>query len=87
MNLPDPAHAARVFVDGASVTVPTGSSALDAVRAADATSADAVLSGERVITDSRGLPVANDTPIHGGAIFRLVSSRVLRAAIEEEQEL
>jgi hypothetical protein len=87
MNLPDPTHAARVFVDGVAVAVPPGATALDAVRAADAAAAEAVLAGARVITDSRGLPVANDTPVHGGAIFRLVSARVLRAAIEEEQEL
>ena len=48
----------RVFVDGIGLDVPRGSTALDAVRARSAAAADAVGAGSRVITDSRGLPVA-----------------------------
>jgi hypothetical protein len=37
-----------------------------------------VLAGERALTDSRGLAAAPDTPVHGGAIFRVVSGRARR---------
>jgi hypothetical protein len=77
----------RVYVNAAGLTVPTGATALDAVRAHDAAAADAVVAGTRVITDSRGLPIAAETPAHGGAIYRLASARALRAAVQEEQEL
>ena len=77
----------RVYVNGIGLTVPAGATALDAVRAADPAAADAVTAGERVITDSRGLPLGNDTPAHGGAIYRLASARALRDAVQEEQAL
>ena len=77
----------RVFVNASGLTVPAGSTALDAVRAADPAAAEAVVAGSRVITDSRGLPMAPDTPAHGGAIYRLASARALREAVQEEQEL
>ena len=67
--------------------MPAGATALDAVRAADATAAADVQAGTRVITDSRGLPADPASPVHGGAIYRLVSARVLRDAVAEEQEL
>ena len=31
--------------------------------------------GERLITDSRGIVTANTTPVHNGAIFRIVRAR------------
>jgi hypothetical protein len=65
----------RVFVDSRGVDVPRGSTALDAVRAADAAAAERVTQGSRIITDSRGLPVAADAATHGGAIYRLVPAR------------
>ena len=40
---------------------------------------EAVDAGTRGVTDSRGLPVSASTPVHGGAIFRLVSARAGRA--------
>ena len=46
------------FVNGATVSIARGASALDAVRAHDAAVADAVVAGDRAMTDSRGLPVA-----------------------------
>jgi hypothetical protein len=36
------------------------------------------------VTDSRGLPVALDAPLTGGAVFRIVSARALRAAGEDD---
>ena len=77
----------RVFVNASGLTVPAGATALDAVRAADPAAADAVVAGQRVITDSRGLPISPETPAHGGAIYRLASARALRDAVQEEQEL
>ena len=53
----DTPRAVRVFVNAHGVDVPAGSSALDAVRAWNADEASAVSRGERVITDSRGLPI------------------------------
>jgi len=65
----------RVYVNGKGLDAPAGSTALDAVRAVDAASAAEVASGARALADSRGLPVAADTPVYGGAIFRVVSNR------------
>jgi hypothetical protein len=77
----------RVYVNSTGVTVPAGATALDAVRSQDPSAAAAVVAGDRVITDSRGLPIAADTPAYGGAIYRLASARALRDAVQEEQEL
>ncbi|HVE78112.1 MAG TPA: hypothetical protein VNA89_04600 [Gemmatimonadaceae bacterium] len=65
----------RVFVDGRPVDVAPGSTALDAVRVADAAAAAAVVAGARVITDSRGLPVDGGTPNAAGHIYRVVPAR------------
>jgi hypothetical protein len=65
----------RVFVNATGVDVPPGSTALDAVRAWSPEEADAVSRGERVITDSRGLPVAATVVARDGSIFRLVGTR------------
>ena len=70
----------RVFVNGAGVSVAAGSSVLDAVTASDAAAADEVRAGTRVIVDSRGIPVANETTVHGGYVMRVVSARQARAA-------
>ena len=69
----------RVFINAAGVDVPEGATALDVVRLWDAAAARAVESGTRALADSRGLPVAPDAPVYGGAIFRLVSARAVRA--------
>lgn len=68
----------RVFVNGTALLVPHGATALDAVRLLDPALADAVATGERATTDSRGLPVAADGAVSGGAVYRVVSARVLR---------
>ena len=65
----------RVYVNGRGVDAPSEGSALDAVRLLDGEAADDVLSGERIITDSRGLPVTGDSAVFGGAIFRIISNR------------
>ncbi len=65
----------RVYVNGRGVDAPSEGSALDAVRLLDGEAADDVMSGTRIITDSRGLPVTGDSAVFGGAIFRIISNR------------
>lgn len=73
----------RVFVNGVGVTVPVGSTVLDAVRAADAAAAEQVSAGARGVVDSRGLPVAADAPLSGGFVMRIVSARAAAAANDD----
>ena len=72
MSAPD---TVRVYVNGRGVDAPAGGTVLDAVRIADPAAAEAVANGARALTDSRGLPAPANGPVHGGAIFRLVSVR------------
>lgn len=65
----------RVFVNAAPVDVARGATALDCVRAWRADEADAVATGRRAITDSRGLTIAPATAAQAGSIFRTVSAR------------
>ena len=65
----------RVFVNSSGVDVPIGSSALDAVRAFDASAAAEIDAGKRLITDSRGLPIDASTPMNAGSILRVIAKR------------
>lgn len=65
----------RVFLNGTGVSVPAGSTVIDAVAAADPAAAADVRAGTRLVADSRGIPVAADTPLSGGYVMRLVSAR------------
>lgn len=65
----------RAYVNGRGVDVPAGATALDAVRAFDLATADQVASGERALTDSRGLPLEPAAPLVTGSIVRIVSGR------------
>jgi hypothetical protein len=65
----------RVFVNGRGVDAAAGSSALEAVRAWDASVADQIAGGARALSDSRGLPIDPATPVYGGLILRVVSNR------------
>jgi hypothetical protein len=65
----------RVYVDARPVDVQPSSVVIDAIEAASAELATSVRSGERRVTDSRGLPIGLDAPLHGGAILRVVSAR------------
>ena len=69
--------AIRVFVNAAPVDVDAGATALECVRRWRPEEADAVTAGQRVITDSRGLPGASDTTAHAGSIYRTVASRAI----------
>jgi hypothetical protein len=65
----------RIYINAKPIEVAASATALDAVEAWDATQAAAVRRGERLITDSRGIVTANNTPVHNGAIFRIVRAR------------
>ena len=65
----------RVFVNAVGVMVPAGSTILDAVRRWDESEAAAIAVGEKMVTDSRGLPIDADNRVSAGSIFRLVPVR------------
>jgi hypothetical protein len=65
----------RVFINAVGVDVPPGSTALDAVRVWNATAADEITGGRRIITDSRGLELPETAPMSAGSILRLVAKR------------
>jgi uncharacterized protein YabE (DUF348 family) len=71
----------RIYVNAKPVDVAASATALQAVESWDSTVAAAIRSGERMITDSRGIVMANDSPMHNGAILRIV--RVRQTADEE----
>ncbi|HZE07877.1 MAG TPA: hypothetical protein VE110_03880 [Gemmatimonadaceae bacterium] len=73
----------RVYVNSRPVEVPASATAIDAIDAWDAGAASSVRSGERVITDSRGIVTAADTPAQNGSIFRIVRAR---QAVDDDDE-
>jgi hypothetical protein len=75
-----------VFVNSAKVELPTGSTALEAVRMWNEAAAQDVVDGARIITDDRGLPIDADTTIHGGSIFRLIPARAAGESVDEVVE-
>jgi len=82
----DTARPVRVFVNAVGVSVPAGASILDAVRAFDAADADAVARGEKLVTDSRGIPIDADKKVSAGSIFRLLPVRRRGGAAETDDE-
>jgi hypothetical protein len=65
----------RVYVNSRPVSVDTGGTMLDAVRASDMALAAAVDAGDRTLTDSRGLPLDPHAVAYSGAIIRVVAAR------------
>lgn len=65
----------RIYINGKPVDVDVAATALQAVESWDAAQAAAIRSGDKMITDSRGIPARNDAPVHNGAIFRIVRAR------------
>lgn len=72
-------HMLRVYVNAAPVDVSAGATALDCVRVWRPEEAEAVVNGRRVITDSRGLPIAGDSAAQAGSIYRTVANRTTDA--------
>jgi len=73
----------RVYINTHGIDVPESSTALEAIEAWNAGEAGAIRNGERMITDSRGLPAHPESAVHNGAIFRVVRSR--GAASDEDE--
>jgi hypothetical protein len=65
----------RIYINGKPVEVDGAATALQAIESWDAAQAAAIRSGERMITDSRGIPARNDAQVQNGAIFRIVRAR------------
>ncbi len=65
----------RVFLNGKPLSMPPGSTVLDAVQSADEAAATELRAGTRLVADSRGIPVATDTALTGGFVMRLISAR------------
>lgn len=65
----------RVYINARPIDVAALATALDAVEAWDATMAQSIRNGDRLITDSRGIVAANNSGVHNGAIFRVVRAR------------
>jgi hypothetical protein len=83
----DDAKTVRVFVNATGVLVPAGSSILDAVRCWNEAEANAVERGEKMVTDSRGLPIDADELVSAGSIFRLLPVRKRGGAPERDDDL
>ncbi len=56
-----------------------GDTTIEAIQHWRADVALQLLDGACILTDSRGLPTASDSPAYAGAIFRVVSARAARA--------
>ena len=65
----------RVYINARPIEVDASATALQAIEALDPAQAEAVRNGDRMITDSRGIATASDTPVQNGAIFRIVRAR------------
>lgn len=64
-----------VFINAQRVEVPSGSTALEALRVWSAESAKQVEGGARTLSDARGLPIGAESPVYGGAIYRVTGGR------------
>jgi hypothetical protein len=73
----------RVYINTHGIDIPASSTALEAIEAWNAGEAGAIRNGDRMITDSRGLPADPASAVHNGAIFRVVRAR--SAAPDEDE--
>jgi hypothetical protein len=73
----------RVYINTQGIDIPASATALEAIEAWNAGEAGAIRSGDRMITDSRGLPADPASTVHNGAIFRVVRAR--SAAADEDE--
>jgi hypothetical protein len=65
----------RIYINANAVEVPSSATAIEAVAAWNSVEAGAINNGDRMITDSRGLPADPRSPVYNGAIFRIVRAR------------
>jgi hypothetical protein len=73
----------RIYINAKPVDVAATATAIEAVEKWDSSQAAAIRSGERMITDSRGIPTTSDAPVHNGAIFRIVRARQAAEDLED----
>ena len=71
----------RCFVNERSLALAPGATVRDAVAAFDPGLAERLAGGAAYVTDARGIRVAADHPLAGGAILRVVTSA--RAATDD----
>ena len=71
----------RCFVNERSLALAPGATVQDAVTAFDTAMAERLANGAAYVTDARGIRVASDHRLEGGAILRVVVSA--RAATDE----
>ncbi|MEO6067086.1 MAG: hypothetical protein ABJB33_06225 [Gemmatimonadota bacterium] len=64
----------RCFVNERALSLTPGATVREAVTAFDAPLADRLARGEAYVTDARGIRVASDLALTGGAILRVVVS-------------
>jgi hypothetical protein len=69
----------RIFVNAKPVDAEPGEAVIDAIARWDADIAATLRAGSRALADNRGIVTPLETIVHGGAIFRVVSARQLRA--------
>lgn len=62
----------RVFVNAGAVDLPAGADVVAAVRAFDPALELQIVNGTAYVTDGRGIEVAHDSPLSGGAILRII---------------
>ncbi|MEO7998499.1 MAG: hypothetical protein ABI852_13700 [Gemmatimonadaceae bacterium] len=65
----------RVYVNERGISLPRGSTVLDAVSAFAVDDGSALSEGRAKVTDSRGLPLAASDVINGGTIMRVLAVR------------
>lgn len=73
----------RIYINAKPVDVAASATALEAVEQWDSSQAAAIRNGERMITDSRGIRTTADSPVHNGAIFRIVRARQVGDDVED----
>ena len=62
-------------MNGKGVDVPAGATIAQALESFDPAEAALVRAGDKLVTDSRGLPADPQSIVFSGAIFRLVRAR------------
>lgn len=65
----------RVFINETPLTIPVGSTVLEAIAVHDSSLLASLDDGRAYVTDGRGIKLETDASLHGGSILRLVVSR------------
>lgn len=81
------AETVRIYINARGIEVPASATALQAVEAFNPAQAAAIERGERMITDSRGLPADPKSAVHNGAIFRIIRARTASPEPDETETL